>query len=945
MVKDQKGNIWIGTAIGLNRIVNTSRGNSQFLIRRGINKEDGSVVLANARVLSLLSDSKGVLWVGTTQGLYKVIAGEDGRYSVNLFLHQPASKNSISDNTVRAFYEDDEGNIWIGTNNGLNMISFSERNKSVPVIQKYFHTSDVNSLSHNVIYAVSQDKNGKIWIGTDGGGINIYDKKKDRFISYQHDPLDKMSLSINEIRSLYRDKSGIMWVGTYGGGLNKAARGIGQFYHYRHIPDEPNSLSHSIVWSFYQDDDSVLWIGTHNGLDKLDRKTNVYRHYIPDDINTPRNQVIRVVVPYKDGRLLIGTGGSGIYEFNTKSGAFRNWSNDPGNPNSLIHNEIRTIYVDKEGIVWIGTFGRGMDRFDPETGIFKHYFNIPDDTASISHDYIRAITEDDDGYLWIGTEGGGLNKFDKKKEQFEHFRIEDSNPYSLTSNHIFSIVIESPEVIWLGTYGGGLNKFNPVTKNSRHYNDSSGLPSNSIYGIIKDKHGYLWMSTTNGLARFDPVNEKFKNFNIKDGLQENEFNGGSYYQSKSGELFFGGINGFNSFYPENIKDYDYIPPVVLTSFKKFNKEVNYPIPLTSVKKIVLPYSDNVFSFEFAALDYFAPEKNQYAYQLEGVDKDLVFVNADKRFAAYTTLSPGEYVFYVKGSNADGVWNQEGIRVIIEIIPPFWQRAWFILLIVLIIIGTAYLLYLRRLKIIRMKVELKTAHDAQLSIMPRSDPLIEELDVSGVCIPANEVGGDFFDYFPVDGDNKKFGIILGDVSGKAMKAAVTAIMTSGMIISEIRSGKCISKILESLNSTLISKIEKKMFVSLCISVIDTDARTISFANAGLNRPIILSDGKVNFLYSQGPRLPLGIKGDVHYQQTNFSLKKGDIIIFTTDGVDEAQTSNRELFGVDRLKKHIMTFTHNGLSASEMKNSIIGEVRKFIKHDKLDDDMTVLVVKMK
>ena len=947
IVEDKKGNIWIGTDNGLNRIINASSINYDFKVQRGVIDSADHINLINERIMSILTAKNGELWVGTGSGLFRISESISGKFfTIRRYKNENSNKKSISNNTIRSIFEDKEGDFWIGTDRGLNKLTYDESNSKSPEFYKYFHSHiNKNSIGNNEIYAVSQDSTGMIWIGTNGGGINIYNKKKGQFASYQYDPMDPRSLSANEIRSLYLDRSGIMWIGTYGGGINKVSRKSGQFYHYIHRTNNSNSLNHPIVWSFYQNRDSVLWIGTHNGLDRLDRKTNTFHHltHIPGK-NSLSSNVVRVITPVDKNMILIGTNGGGVDELNLITGKFKNWSHDPSNPNSLIHNEIRTIYNDKDEIIWIGTYGRGMDRFDPSTGIFKHYYNIQDDSTSLSQDYVRVIVEDDEGYLWIGTEGGGLNRFDKKKEKFIRYRANQGNPASLSSDYIFTILIDSPGIFWLGTYGGGLNKFYSKTGKCKIYNVENGLPSNSIYGIIKDRSGSLWLSTNNGLSKFNPAEEKFKNYNVKDGLQDNEFNGGSYYLTKSGELLFGGINGFNSFYPENIKDNNYIPPVVLTSFKKFNKEVNFSLPLNSIREIILSYSDDVFSFEFAALDYFSPEKNKYAYKMDGVDKDWVYVNAEQRFAAYTTLPPGNYIFHVKGSNSDGVWNVAGISLLIKIIPPFWQRIWFILLIAVIIIGIAYLLYLRRLKIIRMKIELRTAHDAQLSIMPKSDPVSEKLEVSGICIPANEVGGDFFDYFRINGNQNKFGILIGDVSGKAMKAAVTAIMTYGMILSEIRANNVISDILENVNSSLMNKIEKRMFVSACICVIDTEKRILSIANAGLTRPIILSGGKVELLQSAGPRLPLGVKKDIRYKLTEYNLVKDDLIILTTDGVDEAQNNNRELFGVERLKDHILSLYGKNLSVAEIKDSIIKEVQKFIKNDKPNDDMTVLVIRI-
>jgi len=466
LVMDNEGNIWIGTDYGLNRVINKSAIDSGFVIERGVRDSSGKYALENLRVLSLLSDKQGVLWAGTTNGLFKIFRKPGEKYFTILhFKYEKNNNGSISNNTVRSIFEDTGGEIWVGTDQGLNRISFKERNSLAPKFYKYFHSSaNKKSISSDEIYAICEDYSGLIWIGTNGGGINIFNKKKDQFTSYQFDPLDDRSLSANEIRSLYLDRSGIIWIGTYGGGINKVSRKSGQFYHYKYRTNDENSLSHPIVWSFYQDDDSILWIGTHNGLNRLDRKTNTYKHYVHmAGENSLSNNVVRVITTIDNGKLLIGTNGGGIDEFNTKTEHFKNWSHNAANPNSLIHDEIRSIFRDKDGVIWIGTYGGGMEKFDPSTGIFKHYFNNPDDTTSLSQNYVRVIVEDQDGYLWIGTEGGGLNKFDKKTGKFIHFRARHNMPNSLSSDYIFSILIDSSNVLWLGTFGGGLNKFYPET--------------------------------------------------------------------------------------------------------------------------------------------------------------------------------------------------------------------------------------------------------------------------------------------------------------------------------------------------------------------------------------------------------------------------------------------------------------------------------------------------
>ncbi len=944
----EDGNIiWVGTDFGLTQIVNESIYRNVEVINRGIRNKKNDIVLDDKRIISLFKDSQKSLWVGTNVGLYKIIKVNSKDYEVKIFQNDPQNKSSLSDNSVRIIYEDRLGNIWIGTDNGLNKIIFSEREEeNLNFIRYQNNPQNTSSISNNEIYAIAEDKVGNIWVGTNGGGINIYNSEEDNFVRYLHDPLDNRSLSSNAIRSLYLDRSGIMWIGTYGSGINKVSRGTGQFYHYKHRQNDPNTLSHSIIWSFYEDDNKILWIGTHNGLDKLDRKLNLYKHYqYYPNANSIGHNVIRVVKPMNNGKILIGTDGGGLDIFDPRTNYFENWQHNPNNSNSLNHNQLRAIYQDKDGIIWIGTYGRGMDRFDPEKRDFKHYMNIPDDATSISHNYVRVIVEDEEGFLWIGTEGGGLNKFNKQTEKFVRYNSDPNNPNILQSDYIFSIYTDSSEYLWLGTFSRGINKFNKKTGSCSSYGIEDGLPSNAIYGMVKDKFGNFWISTNNGISKFDPVKKIFKNFNVKDGLQNNEFNGGSYYKSRTGELFFGGINGFNAFHPNNIKDNNYLPPIVLTSFKIFNEEIDFQQPLTSIKEIELSYSDNVFSIDFAALDYSAPEKNKYEYKLEGVDKNWVYVNADKRTASYTTLSPGNYNFYVKGSNSDGLWNDKITLLTIKIIPPFWQRLWFLALLVLTLLGVAYMLYLRRLRVIRMKVELQTAHDAQLSIMPQSDPENDFLEISGTCLPAFEVGGDFFDYFWFDKNQSKYGIVIGDVSGKAMKAAITAIMTSGMIISESKENKNINKILINVNESILNKIEKKMFISLCICSIDVNNKVLSLANAGMTKPILLTNGDVKFLDSEGPRLPIGIVENVKYEETSYELKSGDLLILTTDGITEAQNSKRILFGENRLKEHLLKLNKNNCTAAEIKNSIIQEVKKFTKSEKQSDDLTIVAIRIK
>jgi len=364
---------------------------------------------------------------------------------------------------------------------------------------------------------------------------------------------------------------------------------------------------------------------------------------------------------------------------------------------------VWTVYTDRQGIIWIGTYGGGLDAFDPATETFTHYTANPDDPESLSHNVIKALFEDQSGTLWVGTDDG-LNRFDRETHTFTHYRANPDNPRSLSNDRIKAIQQDRSGALWIGT-GSGLNRLNRTDDTFTHYYEKEGLPNDVIYGILEDNNGNLWLSTNRGLSRFNPRTETFKNYDVRDGLQGNEFNAGAFYKSARGEMFFGGVHGVSAFYPEHILNNPYVPPVVLTDFQIFNKSVsigeNSPLSqaVSEIEDIVLSYKDTVFSFEFAALNYIVPEKNRYAYIMEGIDKEWVYPE-DRRFATYTNLDPGHYTFRVKGANNDGVWNETGVSISIMITPPFWETMWFragLLLALAAVIAGTYSLRIAAIK--------------------------------------------------------------------------------------------------------------------------------------------------------------------------------------------------------------------------------------------------------
>lgn len=934
--EDESGALWIGTDNGLNRFNKEKKRFTRYM-----NDPDDPYSLSHNSVRSVYEDKTGVLWIGTDGGGLNRYDRQGDRFI--RYQTDAGDPHTLSHNSVRSIYEDKSGVLWIGTvGGGLN--KFDRQSEQF----KHYRNvpDDHNSLSHNEIFSIFEDHTGVLWIGTNGGGLNRFDREKGEFTVYRKDPNDPNSLSYDEIYSIYEDRSGVLWIGTYGGGINKVDRKKKQFVHYKPDPVNPNSLSHDIVWTIYEDESGLLWIGTHGGgLNRFDRRNKMYTHYRhdPGDPHSLSNDIIRVICEDRSGALWLGTNGGGIVRFDRETEKFESYRYDPDDSLSLSHDEIRSIYEDRLGVLWIGTNGGGLNKFNRHTGEFTRYRNDPDDPTSLSNDFIRVIYEDRTGVFWLGTQGGGLNKFDRETGRFAQYRVDPNDPGSLSNDFIFSIHEDRAGVLWIGTWGGGLNKFDRERGAFTYYSKDDGLSSNSIYGTLEDDEGNLWISTNNGLSRFNPRTEVFKNYNAEDGLQSNEFNGGSYHKSRSGEMFFGGINGFNAFYPENIRDNPHIPPVVITSFQKLNVEADLDRPISETKELQLSYKDYVFSFEFAALDYTVPGKNMYAYKMEGLDEGWIYTDSEKRFASYTTLAPGKYIFRVKGSNNDGVWNEEGTSIEITITPPFWKTWWFRTLSVLFILGLALALYEWRLKNVRMKTELQAAHHAQMSIMPQVDPEIEGFDISGVCIPANEVGGDFYDYIWLNEEKTKFGIAVGDVSGKAMKAAMIAVMSSGMIYSSVDEKRSPREIMTMLNRPMYLKTEDKMFTALCFASIDLNTKEFIYSNAGFNNPLLKSGDSVAYIDGSGHQYPLGIVMDTIYDETVVRLKPDDVLILFSDGIPEARNGAMDFYEYDTLIDLLEKINTSTMSAGEIKERIIEDVQGFTSGAPQNDDMTVIVIK--
>jgi len=672
--EDRVGTLWVGTELGgLNQLDRRTLRFSHFR-----HSDSNAQSLADDNVQAIWQNREGALWVGTMHSGLDRLDVRRGNFTH--FRHDPRNPKSLSGDAVRFVYEDGSQTLWVGTDNGLNKLDRSRQQVSRDPFEPKTSTH-AKELKKEAVLA---DISGGLWIGT-GSGLERYGGPSG-FACYRYDPFDPRSLSDDDIRSLYRDRSGNLWVGTGGGGLSRYNPNNWRFTTYRNRPGDPNSLNNNLVKAVYKDRDGTLWIGTDGGgltaLDHQRRVLTVYRQN-PVVSGSLASDYITALFQDASGALWVGTA-QGLDRFDLQSRRFAHFKHDPLNAKSLSDDLVFFIYQDRRATLWVGTQG-GLDKFEPRTNSFVSYKHDPSNINSVGENDIRAIAEDADGTLWIGTRHAGLERFDPRSETFKHYR-HDSNPASLSNNAVYSLLFYR-DGLWVGTTEG-INLLNRSNGTFRRITSRDGLANDTVYSVLGDGAGNLWISTDNGLTKFTPATDTFRNYDVSDGLQGNEFNGGAAFQSPDGEMFFGGINGLNSFYPDQLKDSPYQPPVIITSVRKVDRLTR---GVDRNKEVSLSPRDYIVSAEFAALDYTAPRKSHYAYRLQDFDRDWHY-SGTSRLAIYTNLDPGNYEFHVKATNADGVWSSHEALLVIHVIPPLWRRWWFLTLAgsaFIVIVGSIY----------------------------------------------------------------------------------------------------------------------------------------------------------------------------------------------------------------------------------------------------------------
>ncbi|MGB4974593.1 MAG: two-component regulator propeller domain-containing protein, partial [Cyclobacteriaceae bacterium] len=694
------GDLWVTTeGGGLNRLNPVSGSSIHYR-----HDPDDSTSISSDRTFHPLEASNGDLWVSTLDdGLNRMRAGEEGRFS--RYRHDPDDTNTISSDVLFWLSEDSDGQIWVGSANGINRIDPATNliskflydankdpgyNRPENVLGQYIppgnqgilwlatgnglvrlnsatgehqrfliepNKGGVNPL--NFIHEVKPDPTDPniLWVGGPGTGIARFDMRTEQFTSYRNDPRDKNSLRDNQVVSLFLDRTGMMWAGTATEGINAFNPGAVNFRNIKNVPDDPSSLAPGIVWGVYEDSHGSLWVGSDIGagghyLTQFDAETRkVKRHrYDPNNPNTLLPGSLRAFAEDENGQFWVA-GGSGLSLFNRKTGKVTRFTRERKEENRGRNGifDLKPVVGDGSAL-WVGSIG-GLDRFNTRTKAFTRIPLSLDTT--VFEPVVFALLQDANATLWLGTNNGLLH-IDSFGKVIVESAYDPRDTTKISDNSIYSIVERNsePGILWLAMAdGAGLNRFDTKTGIATHVTIKDGLPSNTLYGILEDDNGTLWISTNNGISNYDPDTKQFRNYGLDDGLMALEFDQSAFTKGASGVFYFGNGLGVTAFEPQYLSTNSIPPQVVISDFKLFNKTVKVgpdsPLKesLSKNPKITLNYNQNEISIDFVALHFANPGKNTYSYKLEGFDEE--WVDADnKRSATYTNLAPGDYNFNV-----------------------------------------------------------------------------------------------------------------------------------------------------------------------------------------------------------------------------------------------------------------------------------------------------------
>lgn len=1005
LFEDDEGILWIGTAEGgLNRF---NRFTESFTAYR---TEKDKSTISDDHVTSILQKDKDHLWVGTTNGLnlFSKKTGKFIRYT-DEDIHSDKSK-TIPNDAVKVLVNGTDGKLWIGTEkNGL--ISFDYKTKKFKSWLRINEDKTPLVEYSERVRALYEDRKKRMWVGFQGAGLAIFDRKTgefDYFTSLMEPDKDEESLQIshitedhsgfiwiasasgiyiyndqtnnfrllqksdesftlkeNHIRCLFEDKAHSVWCGSESSGLSVYHRSFGKFNHVFSKSETDFAPLSNTIFAFEAGLENDIWIATiGSGISRMNFKKNETEHF-PRERNLTHDNIL--CFERTDDLLWFGSWGGGLGCLDLKSKKFA----DPlmaGNTTGLSNNTIIDIEKDHEGNLWLATFN-GLNFYNREKDSVISFTKLNGFPFGIIY-----CLKAEGKFLWIGTRGDGLYKFNTETRKFENFRKGKSGKNSISSNTVHAIYKDGNEV-WMSTKNG-LSRLNDNTGMFQNYYESDGLSSNFVLGILKDETGNLWVSTNNGITRFNPDNKNQKRFENRkyyaiDGLQSDEFNQNAFYRMPDGEMFFGGINGFNHFYPQRIVDNANIPPVFISSFKVLGRDFELDTSVFFKKYIELNYRENFISFEFSALDYLLPEKNQYSFKMEGLDEEWS-VPSSRNYISYSDLAGGDYVFMVKASNNDGVWNDTGIRIYVRVIPPFYKTKWFYSLCIIGVIVLVFIFIRLRIsgikrekKILEEKVNERTqelaeknrdimssieyAKRIQLAVLPERKTIFSHFPDAFIFYqPKDIVSGDFYWYGVVE--NKKI-IAVVDCTGHGVPGAFMSMIGHNMLNQIILENKITepAEILRLLNIAVKTALKQEnkeqdtrdgMDVALCI--VDEENGELNFA--GAFRPVYIVKSQ-SIEKIEGDKIPIG---GGYTEETSFTLhrrklNKGDSFYIHSDGlVDQFGGSKGKKFMGKQLQSLIIG--NHDLPMQQMKEIIISHFNEWKGDLEQVDDVLIIGIRV-
>lgn len=676
IVEARDGALWLATGDGIARFDPKTGDSERFPLNGAVASPSASPV-----VMALLWDEEERLWVGSASGL---LSFDPARRRYTRWQGDGDDPTGLDRVEIWDLLAAEGEALWIAaTNGGLRHLDLATGQDT-----RYRHDPRApRSISPGRVLRLTDDDEGRLYVAVENAGLNILDPGTGRFTRHQLDPDDEHSLNSSSIWALRFDDQGILWIGTFNGGVNFMSP-LGQ--RFRHLKAGRGRLSNPHVSAILEDHQGDLWIGTDpGGLNRVDRRTGVFRYYRSrlDDSTTIRSDAVMALFQDRQNTIWLGGWDGGLGRINRATGRVRRYEHDPGDPSTIGSNHVWTILELQDGQMLIGTW-HGADFFDRRTGRFTRLEERYPEAGTVG---TYATAEDARGNIWLARSDGALY-IDRESGRVTRHQNDPEDPQSLGEGLVQTLRVDSTGNVWLGT-AAGLNCLPAGDSTMRRYTVADGLPHDSIMGILDDGDGDLWLGTSRGLVQFEnavtvPEKPSFVAFDTHDGLQGYEFVRNAAFRSSSGEMFFGGSRGLNSFFPDDIRRNETPPPVVLTDLRILNETVVPGAPGSPLEKqlgdtesLVLSHEDSVITIEFAALNYLLPQKNRYAYRLEGFDRDWNQVGT-QRTATYTNLSPGSYTFRVRASNNDGVWNDRGVSLPIRVTPPLWATWWFRSLLVI-----------------------------------------------------------------------------------------------------------------------------------------------------------------------------------------------------------------------------------------------------------------------